>query len=69
MRAALGTDDIDRMRTAKDALQQAMYKVGEHTLRGGQRRQRRRPGDDGQSTSGGAADDDTVGREFKEEPQ
>ena len=29
VRAALGTDDADRMRTAKDALQAAMLKVGE----------------------------------------
>ena len=35
VRAALGTDDIERMRAAKDALQQAMHKVGEQIYAAG----------------------------------
>ena len=35
VRAALGTDDIERMRSAKDALQQAMYKVSEQIYSAG----------------------------------
>jgi len=66
VRAALGTDDIERMRTAKDALQQAMYKVSEHIYAAGSGGA---TGGDGQSTTGGAADDDTVDAQFKEEPQ
>ncbi len=69
VRAALGTDDIERMRTAKDALQQAMYKVSEHIYAAGSGGNGGATGDDGQSTSGGAADDDTVDAQFKEEPQ
>jgi molecular chaperone DnaK len=66
VRAALGTDDIERMRTAKDTLQQAMYKVSEHIYAAGSGGA---TGGDGQSTTGGAADDDTVDAQFKEEPQ
>jgi molecular chaperone DnaK len=66
VRAALGTDDIERMRTAKDALQQAMYKVSEHIYAAGSGGGAT---GDGQSTEGGAADDDTVDAQFKEEPQ
>jgi molecular chaperone DnaK len=69
VRAALGTDDIERMRTAKDALQQAMYKVSEHIYAAGSGGSGGATGDDGQPTSGGAADDDTVDAQFKEEPQ
>ncbi len=32
---ALGTDDVERMRTAKDALQQAMYKISEEIYAAG----------------------------------
>jgi molecular chaperone DnaK len=66
VRAALGTDDIERMRSAKDALQQAMYKVSEQIYAAGSGAS---GGDDGQSTSGRPADDDTVDAQFKEEPQ
>src|SRR5690242_13074755 len=68
VRAALGTDDIERMRSAKDALQQAMYKVSEQIYAAGSGGGS--SGGDGQSTDGGPSDDDnTVDAQFKEEPQ
>ena len=66
VRAALGTDDIDRMRAAKDALQQAMFKVSEQIYAAGSGGGSE---GDGQPTSGSAPDDDTVDAQFKEEPQ
>jgi molecular chaperone DnaK len=67
VRAALGTDDIERMRSAKDALQQAMYKVSEQIYSAGSGGS---TGGEGQPTDGsGPADDDTVDAQFKEEPQ
>jgi molecular chaperone DnaK len=67
VRAALGTDDIERMRSAKDALQQAMYKVSEQIYSAGSGGS---SGGEGQPTDGsGPADDDTVDAQFKEEPQ
>ncbi len=68
VRAALGTDDVDRMRAAKDALQTAMLKVGEQlyaaagAAAGG-------PSDGGEGASGpsGSSDDGTVEGNFKEE--
>jgi molecular chaperone DnaK len=67
VRAALGTDDIERMRSAKDALQQAMYKVSEQIYSAGSGGG---TGGEGQPTDGsGPADDDTVDAQFKEEPQ
>jgi molecular chaperone DnaK len=71
VRAALGTDDLERMRSAKDALQSAMLKVGEQVYAssagaansgstGGS------DGDSGSSTGGGSSDDNTVEGEFKE---
>jgi molecular chaperone DnaK len=66
VRAALGTDDIERMRSAKDALQQAMYKVSEQIYSAGSGGN---TGGDGQPADGGPSDDDTVDAQFKEEPQ
>jgi molecular chaperone DnaK len=69
VRAALGTDDIERMRSAKDALQSAMLKVGESLYAaagagagagGGSY------GEDSGSTSGTSTEDNTVEGEFKE---
>ncbi|HEX6543673.1 MAG TPA: molecular chaperone DnaK [Ktedonobacterales bacterium] len=68
VRAALGTDDIERMRSAKDALQQAMYKVSEQIYAAGSGAGTG-AGTDGQSSSGTSSDDDTVDAQFKEEPQ
>ncbi|HEX5157406.1 MAG TPA: molecular chaperone DnaK [Ktedonobacterales bacterium] len=69
VRAALGTDDIERMRSAKDALQQAMYKVSEQIYSAGSGGSGG-TGGEGQPTDGsGPADDDTVDAQFKEEPQ
>ena len=73
VRAALGTDDLERMRAAKDALQSAMLKVGEQVYAsssggsssGGS-------SSDGDGTDGGSSssssstDDNTVEGEFKE---
>ena len=62
VRAALGTDDLDRMRTAKDALQEAMLKVGNEIYAAA-----------GAASGAGAGSsdetpqDDTVEGEFKEE--
>ncbi len=69
VRAALGTDDIERMRSGKDALQQAMYKVSEQIYSAGSGGSGS-SGGEGQPTDGsGPADDDTVDAQFKEEPQ
>jgi molecular chaperone DnaK len=70
VRAALGTDDLERMRGAKDALQAAMLKVGEQVYAssaagggGGSASD----GDSGSAGSGsGSNDDNTVEGEFKE---
>ncbi|HEX6819993.1 MAG TPA: Hsp70 family protein, partial [Ktedonobacterales bacterium] len=65
VRAALGTDDIERMRSTKDALQQAMYKVSEQIYAAGSggasSENPEQPGE------GGPSDDDTVDAQFKEE--
>ncbi len=66
VRAALGTDDLDRMRAAKDALQAAMLKVGEQLYASAGSA----GGSAGESTSGestnSTTDDNTVEGEFKE---
>jgi molecular chaperone DnaK len=65
VRAALGTDDVGRIRSAKEALQQAMYKVSEQIYAaagagaGGS-------GSDQSSSGGTGPDDNTVEGEFKE---
>jgi molecular chaperone DnaK len=66
VRAALGTDDVGRMRSARDALQQAMYKISEQIYS--------QAGASGGETSGGSStgssddttDDNTVEGQFKE---
>jgi molecular chaperone DnaK len=68
VRAALGTDDIERMRSAKDALQQAMYKVSEQIYAAGSGGASPE-GQEGQPNEGGPSDDNTVDAQFKEEPQ
>ena len=71
VRAALGTDDLERMRAAKDALQSAMLKVGEQVYAssagasssGGEYSS----GSDAESSSSSSStDDNTVEGEFKE---
>jgi molecular chaperone DnaK len=66
VRAALGTDDVARMRAAKEALQQAMYKVSEqiYAAAGASGAQSsEQPGESGPSSP---QDDNTVEGEFKE---
>ncbi len=66
VRAALATDDVERMRGAKDALQAAMLKVGEQlyaaagAATGGS-------GASGGESSPGGPEDNTVEGEFKED--
>ena len=64
VRAALGTDDVDRMRAAKDALQTAMLKVGEELYAAAGAAAGAAPSDD--AGTGAPADDGTVEGEFKE---
>jgi molecular chaperone DnaK len=66
VRAALGTDDVSRMRNAKDALQQAMLKVGEQIYAAsGASAGGGGPSDTGSSDQSGP-EDNTVEGEFKE---
>src|SRR5690349_20935370 len=66
VRAALATDDVERIRGAKDALQTAMLKVGEqlYAAAGAATGGSGAPG--GESSSGGS-EDNTVEGEFKED--
>jgi molecular chaperone DnaK len=66
VRAALATDDVERIRGAKDALQSAMLKVGEqlYAAAGAAAGGSGAPG--GESSSGGP-EDNTVEGEFKED--
>jgi molecular chaperone DnaK len=66
VRAALATDDVERIRGAKDALQAAMLKVGEqlYAAAGAATGGSGAPG--GESSSGGP-EDNTVEGEFKED--
>ncbi|HEX9413156.1 MAG TPA: Hsp70 family protein, partial [Ktedonobacterales bacterium] len=66
VRAALGTDDVNRMRSAKDALQQAMYKVSEQIYSAAGAGASQSGGTPGDSGSSGPSDDNTVEGEFKE---
>ncbi|HET9978808.1 MAG TPA: molecular chaperone DnaK [Ktedonobacterales bacterium] len=66
VRAALGTDDIERMRSTKDALQQAMYKVSEQIYAAGSGGATSSENPE-QPTEGGPSDDNTVDAQFKEE--
>ncbi|HEX2350377.1 MAG TPA: molecular chaperone DnaK [Ktedonobacterales bacterium] len=67
VRAALATDDVERIKSARDALQQAMFKVSEsiYAAAGGGAG----GSDGGESSSDGSAQsgDDTVEADFKEE--
>jgi molecular chaperone DnaK len=60
VRAALSTDDVDRIRIAKDELQQAMYRVSEQIYAAG-------AGASAAPEDASAADDNTVEGQFKEE--
>jgi molecular chaperone DnaK len=66
VRAALGTDDVARMRAAKEALQQAMYKVSEqiYAAAGASGAQPGEQPDEGSASN--SQDDNTVEGEFKE---
>jgi molecular chaperone DnaK len=65
VRAALGTDDVGRIRSAKDALQQAMYKVSEQIYAAaGAGQGGGNPGGEPSGETG--PDDNTVEGEFKE---
>jgi molecular chaperone DnaK len=66
VRAALGTDDVNRMRSAKDALQQAMFKVSEQIYSAAGAGASQSGGNPGDSGSSGPSDDNTVEGEFKE---
>jgi molecular chaperone DnaK len=66
VRAALATDDVQRMRDARDALQQAMFRISEQIYgqSGGASSTGGEP--DGENPSSGPSDDNTVEGEFKE---
>jgi molecular chaperone DnaK len=66
VRAALATDDVQRMRDARDALQQAMFRISEqiYSQAGGSSTDSGAPG--GENPSDGPSDDNTVEGEFKE---
>ena len=64
VRAALATDDIERIRGAKDALQSTMLKVGEQIYSAASAGAS--TGASPEETSSGPSDDNTVEGEFKE---
>jgi molecular chaperone DnaK len=67
VRAALATDDVQRMRDARDALQQAMFRISEQIYSqagGADATSGGEPG--GENPSSGPSDDNTVEGEFKE---
>jgi molecular chaperone DnaK len=66
VRAALATDDVDRMRSAKDALQAAMLKVGEQMYSAAGAGATASTGDTSGEPGEGPASDNTVEGEFKE---
>ena len=63
VRAALATDDVERIRSSRDALQQAMFKVSEQLYSAGGAG----ASSDGSDTTGGSPADDTVEGQFTEE--
>ncbi|HEX3272987.1 MAG TPA: molecular chaperone DnaK [Ktedonobacterales bacterium] len=66
VRAALATDDVQRMRDARDALQQAMFRISEQIYsQSGGASTGGEPSDENPS-SNGPSDDNTVEGEFKE---
>jgi molecular chaperone DnaK len=66
VRAALATDDVERMRTAKDALQAAMLKVGEQMYSAAGAGATADTGGTGDQPDEAPASDNTVEGEFKE---
>jgi molecular chaperone DnaK len=65
VRAALATDDVQRMRDARDALQQVMFRISEQIYsQAGGSSTGAEPG--GENPSSGPSDDNTVEGEFKE---
>jgi molecular chaperone DnaK len=66
VRAALATDDVQRMRDARDALQQAMFRISEqiYSQSGGASSTGGEPSSE--NPSSGPSDDNTVEGEFKE---
>jgi molecular chaperone DnaK len=65
VRAALATDDVQRMRDARDALQQAMFRISEQIYsQAGSGSTGGEPG--AENPSSGPSDDNTVEGEFKE---
>src|SRR5262249_14207557 len=64
VRAALATDDIERMRASKDALQSAMLKVGEQMYSAAAAGGGTSPS--GDDTGAAPESDNTVEGEFKE---
>jgi molecular chaperone DnaK len=65
VRAALATDDVQRMRDARDALQQAMFRISEQIYsQSGGASTGGEP--EGENPSSGPSDDNTVEGEFKE---
>jgi molecular chaperone DnaK len=64
VRAALATDDVQRMRDARDALQQAMFRISEQIYSQAGGSTGAEPGDE--NPSSGPSDDNTVEGEFKE---
>ncbi|HEX6817740.1 MAG TPA: molecular chaperone DnaK [Ktedonobacterales bacterium] len=62
VRSALGTDDVARMRAAKDALQAAMLKIGEQIYS----QAGATSGGEPEGTAGNPTDENTVDGEFKE---
>ncbi len=70
VRSALGTEDLDRIRTATDALQQASYKLSElmyQQAAGGQQAQEPEPGAPTGARTEGGEGEDVIDAEFKEE--
>jgi len=65
VRSALGTEDVERMRSAKDALSAAMLKVGEQ-LYSAASAGAASGAPEGESSSGNPGEDNTVEGEFKE---
>ena len=72
VRSALSTEDLDRMRTATEALQQASYKLSElmYQQAADSQQQAQEPGPEaatGAHTEGGGEGEDVIDAEFKEQ--
>jgi molecular chaperone DnaK len=68
VRAALATDDVARIKSSREALEQAFYKISESIYRsaGGDGATGAEQGPADQGTGTGAAPDDTIEGEYKE---